>query len=346
MATARLTAWLVLVGLGALARAAPPDVYVVITTVLATAVAAVALGNTVASVWRGPPLIAFAPEDGLWCGEEDSEPVRAYAQLRGTIGGAGHVHPRRLVLPLIAWAAAIFAGARPLFWPDLEVVGAVPAALAASGAFLTWLFPSRPYWYREVMGGGAMVCPPEAIAALVARERAEAGPALAAIHETGRADPLLRTPTPEASFLRRLTPWPARRDRPNRSAGPLDAAAPPVRGAALDAVRRRPPRYALERTIIVQQDGFELEVAVLNVSDGGLAVRWPGELPIVGDDVVVKIEDGYFLRELEAEVRWGAGDGGGRARERAVGLKVAPDGKARRVWRELVQGAKSRVPSA
>jgi hypothetical protein len=113
-------------------------------------------------------------------------------------------------------------------------------------------------------------------------------------------------------------------------------------------VRRRPPRYALERTIIVQQDGFEAEVAVLNVSDGGLAVRWPGELPVVGDDVVVKIEDGYFLRELEAEVRWGAGaDDGDGARKRAVGLRVAPDGKAGRAWRELVQGAaKSRVPSA
>lgn len=329
-AVARVVGWLVLVGIGAFGRSVPLGTYVVATVAAAMLVGGLSLAATFTAMWRGPPVITFAPSDSLLCGAEDSEPVRAYAQLRGTIGGAGHVQPRRLVLPLVAWGAALLAGARALWWPDLEALGAIPAALAVSGAFASWLFPATPYWYREVMGGGAIVSPPEAVAALVVRERQENGAALAAIRAQGRADPLLCTPAPRA-----LTP-----------ATPAGAARPRAEGAAGEHAgpRARPPRYAVEQRIIVQQDGVELEVATVNVSEGGLAVHWPGELPVVGDDVVVKVEDGYFLRELEAEVRW---NGGAPEADRMVGLRVAVDGRARRAWERLVQRAStSSAPQA
>jgi hypothetical protein len=338
--------WLVLVGIGAFARSVPLDPYVVAAVAAAMLVAGLSLAGTFTAMWRGPPVIAFAPADSVLCGAQDSEPVRAYAQLRGTIGGAGHVQPRRLVLPLLAWGAALVAGARAVWWPDLETLGAIPAALAASGAFASWLFPATPYWYREVMGGGAIVSPPEAAAALVVRERQEKGAALAAIRAQGRADPLLCTPVPPGPP--RAAPGAGRVDA-SAGAGPVTPAAAARTRSACAAgerarARSRPPRYAVEHRIIVQQDGIELEVATVNVSEGGLAVRWPGELPVVGDDVVVKVEDGYFLRELEAEVRWNRGE---LERDRTVGLRVAVDGRAGRAWQRLVQrAATSRTPQA
>lgn len=335
---ARVAGWLVLVGIGAFARSVPLDASVVATVAAAMFVAGLSLVGTVTAMWRGPPVIAFARADSVLCGAEDSEPVRAYAQLRGTIGGAGHVQPRRLVLPLVAWGAALAAGARVLWWPDLEVFGAIPAALAASSAFAAWLFPATPYWYREVMGGGAIVSPPEAAAALVVRERQENGAALAAIRAQGRADPLLCTPVPRSLDPVAHGAGRGRGGDGARPATPAGAARPPAAGAAGEraATRRRMPRYVVEQRIIVQQDGVELEVATVNVSAGGLAVRWPGELPVVGDDVVVKVEDGYFLRELEAEVRWNRGE---LERDRTVGLRVAVDGRAGRAWQRLVQRA-------
>jgi hypothetical protein len=332
VAAARLVAWLALVALGVLGGGAPGG-YVTVATAAAATVAALAVGGTVSSMWRGPPVVAFAPEDSLWCGEEESEPVRAYAQLRGMIGGAGHVYPRRLVFPLLAWSAALVAGARPLFWPDLEVLGTLPAAVAMGSAFATWLFPARPYWYREVMGGGAMVSPPEAVAALVARERCEPYRTLAAIHETGRADPLLRTPRAPEPVV------PATREVYIDSSGHLRA------GDAL-GVPERPQRYALDRKIVVEQDGVEIEVATVNVSSGGLAVRWPGELPVIGTDLVVRLAEDDC--ELEAVVCWKRVSGG---REKTVGLKLEGNGTARARWREVVAraagvGARARTPQA
>lgn len=190
---ARVAAWLALVAVGAAhaVRLPLPPEMLIPCVVFAVPVALIAIGSTIAAIWRGPPIIAFAPGEGVRCGGEESEPVRAYAQLRGTMGGAGHVHPCRLVYPIVAWLGALAAGADAVAEHALSA-GPWPFAVAVAGALGAWLFPSRPYWYREMSGGGALVSPPEAVAALAAREHGEERARAAALHVAGRADAILR----------------------------------------------------------------------------------------------------------------------------------------------------------
>ncbi len=86
---------------------------------------------------------------------------------------------------------------------------------------------------------------------------------------------------------------------------------------------------------MVERAGESLEVTTVNVAEGGLAVRWPGHLPLVGDELVVKLKDGFFTRKLEAIVCWNQP---GAERERSVGLKVRAEGGAGRAWKKLVDG--------
>lgn len=293
-AAAKAAAWIVLIGIGVAGGEAAPRPWELAAVAIAAPVALFAFVGTVLSIWRGPPVVEFAPEDGVRCGEQESEPVRAYAQLRGTIGGAGHVHPARLAFPAISWAAAIVAGVYGIS-PALAEVSPTPVVLAVAAAVGAWVFPSRPYWYREVMGGGALVTPPEAVRELAAREMQEDAPGIAAVHETGRAVPILREHAAHAE---------------------------------------RAPRYPLERRLLIERGGSAVEVATLNVSAGGLAVRWPGDLPGVGDDVVLRIEDRPFTRGVDAVVCWSHPSA---SPERTVGIRLRAEGAAARAWRELVE---------
>jgi Tfp pilus assembly protein PilZ len=99
--------------------------------------------------------------------------------------------------------------------------------------------------------------------------------------------------------------------------------------------KERPPRYAVERLLVVERNGVAREVTTVNVAEGGAAVRWTGPLPLVGDELLVKLKDGFFSRTLEAIVCWnqpGADD------DRTVGLKVNTDGRAGRAWHKMVEG--------
>jgi Tfp pilus assembly protein PilZ len=98
--------------------------------------------------------------------------------------------------------------------------------------------------------------------------------------------------------------------------------------------QEREPRYAAARKLVVECAGGTVEVTTLNVSDGGLAVRWPGQLPLVGDDLAVRLKDGFFTRRLQAIVCWNQPGAEG---ERAIGLKVRPEGGAGRAWKRLVE---------
>ena len=98
--------------------------------------------------------------------------------------------------------------------------------------------------------------------------------------------------------------------------------------------RERAPRYAAERKLVVDRGGEVLEVTTTNVSDGGLAVRWPGQLPLVGDELVVRLKDGFFTRRLEVIVCWNQPGAQG---ERAIGLKVRAEGNAGKAWKRLVE---------
>ncbi len=123
------------------------------------------LVRTIAAIWRGPPLAPFPLEAAALCSDWDAEKVRQAAQLRGTMGGAGHVHPARLAIPAAAWAAALGAVASALLGSSLALEAAW--ALAAVGsAIAAAIHPARAFWYREVAGGAILVHPPEAVSIL------------------------------------------------------------------------------------------------------------------------------------------------------------------------------------
>ncbi len=174
-ALATVAAWLALAVVGVL-RAADVEVSfaaAVACAVVAGPVALAATFRTIVSVWLGPRIVTFSREDAELCGLPDAEALRAAAQLRGTMGGAGHLHRARLVFPAVAWAAALVMGMQGIDASVVAGAGPWPLVVAAMAALAAWLFPSRPYWYREVTGGGVIVSPPET-AALVAARRAGA----------------------------------------------------------------------------------------------------------------------------------------------------------------------------
>lgn len=97
--------------------------------------------------------------------------------------------------------------------------------------------------------------------------------------------------------------------------------------------KERLPRFAHVQKLAIQHGGAALELATLNVSEGGCAVRWPGQLPLVGDVVSIRLGDGLFAPKARAIVCWN--QPGGSA-ERSVGLRLLPGGRGARAWRALV----------
>ncbi len=113
------------------------------------------------------------------------------------------------------------------------------------------------------------------------------------------------------------------------AAGFLAAAA---RGEPV-SFREREPRWAVARPLQVEHGVRGFEVTTVNVSESGCAVRWPGQLPLVGDEISVRQGEGFFTRSLRAVVCWNQPGGDG---EGSVGLKIIADGRAGRSWRALV----------
>jgi Tfp pilus assembly protein PilZ len=98
--------------------------------------------------------------------------------------------------------------------------------------------------------------------------------------------------------------------------------------------KERLPRFAHGVTLAVEHGGAVVEVTTLNVSEGGCAVRWPGQLPLVGDVVAVRLGRGLFAPTARAIVCWNQPGG---PVERSVGLRVVLEGRAGRAWRALVE---------
>ncbi len=113
------------------------------------------------------------------------------------------------------------------------------------------------------------------------------------------------------------------------AAGVLAMAA---RGEAVTFQERR-PRWSHERTLAVEHGGVTQTVTTLNLSEGGCAVRWPGQLPLVGDVVEIRLGEGFFGATAKAIVCWNQPGG---AVERSVGLRLVSGGRAGRAWRSLV----------
>jgi hypothetical protein len=99
--------------------------------------------------------------------------------------------------------------------------------------------------------------------------------------------------------------------------------------------KERAPRWGASRTLHVAQGAAALDVTTLNVSEGGCAVAWPGQLPLVGDEISIRLGETFFTPKLRAIVCWNQP---GVEGEKAVGLKVVSSGRGGRAWRALVDG--------
>lgn len=189
-ALAAVAAWLALATVGGLSAlgVAVPLPAAAACALLAGPVALAGLIEAVTSFWRGPAIVAFPPHEAVSCTTAEATFVRAAARLRGTMGGAGHLHPRRIAFPAVAWGAATIVGAEALVAPVHRFAGPWPLLLTITAACAAFLFPARPYFYRETTGGGAIVSPPPEALWLKARAAARAG--------SRAADPSTPAPTP------------------------------------------------------------------------------------------------------------------------------------------------------
>lgn len=97
--------------------------------------------------------------------------------------------------------------------------------------------------------------------------------------------------------------------------------------------KEREARFAYEQRFAVQHGGAAVDVATLNVSEGGCSVRWPGQLPLIGDVVSMKLGSGMFAATARAIVCWNQP---GVTSDRSVGLRIVPGGRGGRAWRSLV----------
>jgi hypothetical protein len=98
--------------------------------------------------------------------------------------------------------------------------------------------------------------------------------------------------------------------------------------------QERAARYSSDRKLVLVRGGADVQAQSINVSDGGCAVRWPGQLPLVGDELGIRLKNGLFGSTVRAVVCWNEP---GAERERTVGLKVLGDGRGARAWRTLVE---------
>lgn len=96
--------------------------------------------------------------------------------------------------------------------------------------------------------------------------------------------------------------------------------------------REREPRFVVHREVQVTRGAKQLRAATLNVSEGGCALRWPGDAPQVGDVVRLRVGEGLFAPLARAVVCWATSEAHGSN----VGLRVIPEGRAARAWRSLV----------
>lgn len=120
----------------------------------------------------------------------------------------------------------------------------------------------------------------------------------------------------------------------------LDRASQPAAGFLAMAARGEPvsfrerfPRYGVERRVPVTHGDTVQDTTTLNLSEGGCAVRWTGQLPLVGDVLQLRLGEGFFAPSARVVVCWN--QPGGSA-ERSVGLRVIAEGRAGKAWRALV----------
>jgi hypothetical protein len=189
--------WLVLT-LAALVRAAGgsiPHSLELACAAVAAPVAIVAAGHTIAAYWRGPTIVSFAPVHSEVCTPDEAAYVRLASQLRGTMGGAGFLHPLRLFLPAVAWTAAAAEGVALAASGIHSTVFAALSLVGVGASAAAILFPARAYFYREATGGTAILSPPS-VARRLKRRAAAAQEREARLAGSGLRPPPHGLPTP------------------------------------------------------------------------------------------------------------------------------------------------------
>ncbi len=137
-----------------------PRTLVLLAASAAAVVSATVAVRHIAFIWRGPMIIGFRRPEGRLCDSWEATTIRAAAQLRGTLGGAGHLYPRRLVLSSIAWGAAS-GTCIALVLPEHGAAPVVPVAILVISGGLAMMFPAEPFYYRETAGGCVVAFPVE-----------------------------------------------------------------------------------------------------------------------------------------------------------------------------------------
>jgi hypothetical protein len=107
--------------------------------------------------------------------------------------------------------------------------------------------------------------------------------------------------------------------------------------------RERSPRWTVLQPLRIERGAAAVEATAVNVSEGGCAVRWPGEPPAPGEELAIRTRVGLFAPAVRAVVCWSHAAGAG---EPSVGLKVIADGRGGRAWRALVERLARESPLA
>ena len=150
---------LTLAGLARAAGGAIPEPIFVICVAVAAPIALAAAGHTIAAYWRGPTIHSFRRDESIVLSSDEAAFVRLSSQLRGTMGGAGFLYPRRIFLAAVAWMLAAAEGVS-LLSRDAGVATLVLVAASVASASVAFFFPARPYYYLEAAGGSALLSPP------------------------------------------------------------------------------------------------------------------------------------------------------------------------------------------
>jgi hypothetical protein len=149
-----------------------PKAQLIVCAAVAAPIALAAGVQRIVYLWRGPPIVSFSRIEAVRCSAAEAEAIRAAAQLRGTLGGAGHLHRSRLVLHALASLAAGSLAGFALLSPKSDAGGTWSFAVVAGTGVLAVLLPARPFYYREATNGDVLVSPPFARTLLVpARSR-------------------------------------------------------------------------------------------------------------------------------------------------------------------------------
>jgi hypothetical protein len=85
----------------------------------------------------------------------------------------------------------------------------------------------------------------------------------------------------------------------------------------------------VELELTIEYQGRTLPATTKNVSDGGCAVRWTGQLPHVNDEVLLKMENDLCSAGARAIVRWSESRG---TIGHTVGLLVIHNQGEETVW--------------